>query len=193
VLLLSPSASALLGHWTPSDQAQLDAGDGDLGSTAPALLGPGYLVQGGKDGMLALIALARLPGRGARTGGELQTVAAPGGGQVYSTPAVWNDSWLFVATGSGTAAWRLVGGRLHEAWSNGLPGTSPVLAGGLLYVEGSGGIAVYLPESGRKLSELPLGEAHWQSPVVADGRVIAAEGNANDHATRGVLDIYRLG
>jgi hypothetical protein len=32
---------------------------------------------------------------------------------------------------------------------------------------------------------------HWQSPIVADGRVIVAEGNANEHVTTGVLDIYK--
>jgi len=32
---------------------------------------------------------------------------------------------------------------------------------------------------------------HWQSPIVADGRVAVAEGDANEHATSGVLDIYR--
>jgi hypothetical protein len=67
-----------------------------------------------------------------------------------------------------------------------------VLAGGLLYVEGSGGIAVYVPRTGRLVSRLPLGDVHWQSPIVADGRVAAAEGDANDHATSGILDIYRL-
>jgi hypothetical protein len=40
--------------------------------------------------------------------------------------------------------------------------------------------------------ELPTGSVHWQSPIVADGRVAIAEGNANGHATTGVLDIYRL-
>jgi hypothetical protein len=33
---------------------------------------------------------------------------------------------------------------------------------------------------------------HWQSPIVVDGRVAMPEGSANDHATSGVLDIYRL-
>ena len=37
---------------------------------------------------------------------------------------------------------------------------------------------------------LPSGGVHWQSPIVADGRVAIGEGNANDHATSGVLDIY---
>ncbi len=194
VLLLSPSADAPARALDarPTRPSSTPATATSARPRPPCSAG-GYLVQGGKDGLLALVALARLPGTSAATGGELQSVQAPGQAQIYSTPAVWRSSWLFVATGSGTAAWRLRGGRLHEVWSNGLAGTSPVLAGGLLYVEGSGGIAVYLPASGHKLAELPLGEAHWQSPVVADGRVVAAEGNANDHATRGVLDIYRLG
>ena len=44
---------------------------------------------------------------------------------------------------------------------------------------------------GPSVGDLPIGNAHWQSPIVVDGRVAAAEGNANDHATSGVLDIYR--
>ena len=67
-----------------------------------------------------------------------------------------------------------------------------MLAGGLLYVQWSGGIRVYLPASGRQVGVLPIGNAHWQSPIAVDGRVAAAEGNANDHATSGVLDVYRL-
>jgi len=57
---------------------------------------------------------------------------------------------------------------------------SPVVAGGLLYVDGSGGISVYLPTTGREVAKLPLGDVHWQSPIVADGRVATGEGNAND-------------
>ena len=71
-------------------------------------------------------------------------------------------------------------------------GASPVLAGGLLYVQWSGDIHVYAPTTGKVVGDLPIGDAHWQSPIVADGRVAAGEGNANDHAESGVLDIYRL-
>jgi hypothetical protein len=46
--------------------------------------------------------------------------------------------------------------------------------------------------SGRQLDELASGEGHWNSPIVVDGRIARPEGNANDHATRGVLDIWRL-
>jgi len=181
VLFLSPDASRLVGHWTPDNQAELNSSDGDLGSTAPALLAGGSFVQGGKDGKLRLIS------RGLKL---LQTVSTPGGADLFSAPAVWQGTRVFVASGSGTDAWLLRGDRLHQVWSNGKDGTSPVVAGGLLYVQGGGVIRVYQPTTGHELAELSCGDAHWQSPIIVDGRVIATEGNANDHRTSGVLDIY---
>jgi outer membrane protein assembly factor BamB len=191
VLVLSPDATSLLKHWTPSDQDQLNSDDLDLGSTAPGLLSGGYLVQGGKDGKLRLLQLSRLAGDDSSTGGELQTVPLPGPTDMFSAPAIWQGSWVFVATSGGTAAWRLQGGHLHQAWSNGNAGTTPVVAGGLLYVQWGGGIRVYAPATGAQIASLPIGDAHWQAPIVVDGRIAAAEGNANQHAETGVLDIYR--
>jgi outer membrane protein assembly factor BamB len=192
VIVLSPNGSRLLKHWTPTNQEELNQNDVDLGSTAPALLGNGYFVQGGKDGLLRLLRLSSLAGVNPTTGGELQSEQLPGPTDLFSEPATWKGTWVFVANGAGTQAWRLAGGRLHSAWSNGNAGTSPVIAGGLLYVQSSGAINVYEPTTGRQVGQLPIGETHWQSPIVVDGRVAAAEGNANDHATNGVLDIYRL-
>jgi hypothetical protein len=186
VLVLSPNASRLVKHWTPANQAELARNDADLGSSAPALLAGGYFVQGGKDGKLRLLSLRRLAG-------ELQTVSNPGGAALFSAPAVWRGTWVFAATSSGTTAWTLRGGQLHKAWSNGSGGTSPVVAGGLLYVAGNGGVNVYVPSSGRVVAKLPLDGVHWQSPIVADGRVAVGQGNANDHQSSGVLNIYRLG
>ena len=68
-----------------------------------------------------------------------------------------------------------------------------MLAGGLLYVQGAGHPRLRACDRARASADLPIGDAHWQSPIVADGRVAAGEGNANDHQTSGVLDIYRLG
>ncbi|HVN62435.1 MAG TPA: PQQ-binding-like beta-propeller repeat protein [Gaiellaceae bacterium] len=193
VLVLSPDGKQLVASYTPTDFQHLDDTDLDLGSTAPALLAGGYAVQGGKDGKLRLLGPAQLTRAPGSTGGELQIVPTPGGADLFSAPAVWQGTWLFVADGSGTAAWRLTGGRLVKAWENGTSGTSPVVAGGLLYVLSlGGGVDVYRPTTGRLVTTLPTGSAHWQSPIVTDGRVIVAEGNANDHATKGVLDIFRL-
>ena len=191
VLVLSPDAARLLRHWTPTNEAELNAGDVDLGSTAPALLQGGYFVQSGKDAKLRLLSLARLPGVNTAKGGELQTVPTPGGSGLFSAPAVWRGNWVFLATESGTEAWVLRGGRLAKAWGNGNGGTSPVVAGGLLYVAGNGALHVYVPTSGREVATLPSGGMHWNSPIVADGRVVVPEGNANDHAQSGVLNIFR--
>ena len=99
---------------------------------------------------------------------------------------------MFIATGGSTAAFRFAGGRLHPAWSNGNGGTSPVEAGGLLYVAGNGAVHVYVATTGREVATLPTGKVHWQSPIVVDGMVVMPEGDANDHATSGVLDLFRV-
>ncbi|MGZ4339239.1 MAG: outer membrane protein assembly factor BamB family protein [Gaiellaceae bacterium] len=192
VIVLSPDASRMLRHWTPADHERLNTGDLDLGSTSPGLLAGGLAVQGGKDGKLRLLNLHRLPGVNTRTGGELQTLPVPGGAEMFTEPAIWKGTWVFVSVSGATEALLLRGGRLHPVWSNGTSGTSPVVAGNLLYVAGSGSVSVYVPTSGVRVATLPSGDAHWQSPIVADGRVALAEGDANDHATSGVLDIYRL-
>jgi len=186
VIVLSPDASRIVGHWTPANQAALNSSDQDLGSTSPGLLPNGFAVQGGKDGILRLLQLRGSPHL-------VQSLAAPGPTDVFTVPAIWQGRWVFVATGGGTAAYRFSGGRLHPAWSNGSDGTSPVVAGGLLYVAGNGAVRVYAPTTGKLLATLPTGAVHWQSPIVVAGTVVVAEGNSNDHATTGVLDIFRAG
>jgi len=198
VLMLAPRAGRLFQNWTPVNHQELEEGDVDLGSTAPALLGSRLAVQGGKEALLRLLDLRRLNGRGgagAVTGGELQTVQTPGG--LFSAPAVWRDrgqTWLFVSTFSGTQAFQLVGRRLRIVWTKGSGGTTPVVAGGLLYVYSpdGGGLRVYRPTTGAPVARLPAGTGHWNSPIVTDGRIALPEGNANDHGLSGVLNVYRL-
>jgi hypothetical protein len=101
--------------------------------------------------------------------------------------------WLIAGDGGGTQAWSLRGGRLHSVWRIGTAGTSPVVAGGLLWVyDPGGGLNVYRLPSGTRVATLSTGGGHWNSPIVTDGRVALPEGDANDHATSGVLDIWRL-
>jgi outer membrane protein assembly factor BamB len=195
VLLLSRDAGRLLRNWTPSDQADLESGDVDLGSTAPAIVSSTLVAQSGKDGKLRLLSLPRLGGVLGRTGGELQTLSAPGGAGVFSAIAVWRTRGvvrLFVANDSGTWAYVVSRGRLRVAWRREDAGTSPVLAGGLLYVYDPGGrLNVLRPASGKLVVRLPAGGGHWNSPIVTDGRIALPEGNANDHRRSGVLDIFR--
>jgi outer membrane protein assembly factor BamB len=204
VLELSPDARTLLRNWTPTNQAQLNGTDGDLGSTGPAVL-PGRLaVQGGKSGSLALLDLSRLSGTtggpSSRQGGELQTITAPGGGEVLTAPAVWTTggrTYVFVANDSGTAAYGLSGRRLHVAWHDGTPGTSPVLAGDLLYVydQLGGTLRVLRPTTGRAVATLAAASGHWNSPIVVGGRVILPVGGGTagpDHVTSGRIFVYHL-
>jgi putative pyrroloquinoline-quinone binding quinoprotein len=194
-LRLSADATRLLGNYTPSNTADLEASDADLGSTSPVLLGGGYLAQGGKDGKIRLLSVARMRGSAPHKGGELQVVPTPSGTDLFTAPAVWHTpsgTWMLAADNGGTAAYRLRGGRLSIAWRNGTGGTSPVVAGGLLWVYGpGGGLNVYVPGSGRLVATLAAGRGHWNSPIVVDGRVALPEGDANDHAQSGVLDIWR--
>jgi hypothetical protein len=207
VLELSPDASRLLHSWTPTNQAQLSSSDTDIGSSAPALLPPVHgvrlVVQGAKDGLLHVLNLSRLNGTtggaGPRLGGELQHIGAPGGGGVFTAPAVWRHggrTCVFVADDSGTSAYVVAGKRprLRVAWHNSTPGTSPVLAGGLLYVfdEQNGVLKVYGPATGRTFASLPAAGGHWNSPIVVGGRIILPVGDYHDHSSTGVVLIYHL-
>lgn len=206
VLELSPSLR-LLHNWTPRDQQQLNSGDADLGSTEPALLplrGTERLaVQGGKSGILSLLDLDRLDGTsggaGPRTGGRLQSIDAPGPTDVYSQPAVWRAPggrvFVFVTTGAGTAAYVVTGARrLRVAWRSDQAGTSPVIAGGLLYIydEQQGVLDVRDPRSGHLYRALPAAGGHWNSPIVVGGRIILPVGDYHDHSRGGIAYIYHL-
>lgn len=180
--------------YTPTNQAQLNDTDTDLGSGSPAIL-PGHLAWiAGKDGLQRLLDLSALdgqaPGAPARTGGELQTLPIPGGGQIFTTPAVWRGV-VYVADGGGTGAFRVSGRRLRQVWENGTAGTSPILAGGLLYVYNPGGsLVVYRPGSGKVVATLKAAAGHWNSPIVVDGHILIPTGSDNDHSTTGSLQLY---
>jgi outer membrane protein assembly factor BamB len=205
VLELSPTLK-LLHNWTPANQEQLNQDDWDLGSTEPALLpvkrGPPLAVQGGKEGNLRLLDLNKLDGTtasaGPRTGGELQSVAGPGPTDIFSQPAVWTSGsgkiYMCVTDGDGTAAYTLTNRRLRLAWEDNTPGTSPVVAGGLLYVYNlsQGQLDVRNPRTGRLYVTLPASQGHWNSPIVIGGRIVVPEGNDNAHSLTGTIDIYHL-
>jgi len=194
VLVLSPKAK-LVGNYTPTNTQELNDSDADLGSTSPVVLTSNLIAQGGKDGKIRLLSLARLRGTRPHKGHELQIVQTPSGSELFSAPAVWRSGkriWLVAADRGATQAWSLRGGRLHSVWRVGHAGTSPVIAGGLLWVYDffGGGLRVYRPGSGKLVATLTAGSGHWNSPIVVDGHVALPEGDANDHETSGVLDIW---
>jgi outer membrane protein assembly factor BamB len=194
VIELTLPALKLRQAYTPTNQATLNSTDTDLGSGSPAVLADGLAWIAGKDGIQRVLDLSALdgakPGTPPRTGGERQTLQVPGGGQIFTAPAV-SGSLTVVADGGGTGAYRVKGGRLHQIWENATPGTSPILAGGLLYVYNPGGsLVVYRPASGKVIATLAAAAGHWNSPIVVDGHILIPTGDDNDHATTGSIQIY---
>jgi outer membrane protein assembly factor BamB len=195
VIELDADATTVLGAYTPANTDDLDARDLDVGSTSPVLLGNGLILQGGKDGALRVLGIQQMEAGGSRRGGELQTVSTPSGDALFTAPAVWrtaDSTTIFVADNGGTAAWVLRNGLLQQQWRTPNGGTSPVVAGNLLYVyDPRGALRIYDPQTGNVVTALDCGPGHWNSPIVADGRIALPEGNANSHQLTGVLDIWR--
>lgn len=196
VIELNPDATEMLANWTPENTEYLNEHDLDLGSTSPVWLGGGLIAQGGKDGKIRLLSIKAISGTTPHKGGALQVVPTPGSDDLFTQPAVWKhdgQTWMFVADNSGTAAWQLVNGKLQKKWDNDESGTSPFEAGGLLYVYSQrGGLNVYDAASGKRITTLDCRSGHWNSPIVVAGKIILPTGNANRHATSGVLDIWSL-
>jgi hypothetical protein len=197
VIELDPDATQILANYTPADNATLEADDTDLGSTSPVLLDGQLIAQGGKDAQIRLLTLGTIAGASPHVANESQSVSTPSNSGLFTAPAVSRDggiTWMFAADGGGTAAWTLTGGQLVKAWSNSSAGTSPVVAGGLLYVyDPSGRLNIYNATVGTTVATLACGPGHWNSPIVADGRIALAEGNANEHANGGLLNIWAVG
>jgi hypothetical protein len=201
VLALRPDGSgngALpLDSYTPVNFQHLDNADLDLGSTAPAVLPPvpgsrlpHLAVQSGKDTLLRLLDLDNLSGhaRAGAVGGELQIVPVPQGGEVLTALAVWTDPasgtpWIFVATDSGLSGIQVVAGAdgtpsLVPVWTDPNGGTSPVVAGRIVFYVGANGLRALAARTGAFLwSDGGPVSIHWQSPIVVGGRVYVADGN----------------
>lgn len=210
VVRLSGDGSQLQDSFTPSNYAALDAGDIDLGSAAPVLLPvqsqsttPYLLVQGGKDSILRLVDRTHLGG----AGGELQDLDLKAG-DIFAAPVAWqdpegndpsgNNTWLFVDTNSDLFGLRVItdsSGKtaLQQAWHASSGGTSPIVAGGVLYVARSNAIVARDPHTGQVLWSSrqssaggSIGNVHWQSPIVVNGRLYMTDES-------GVVSAYGLG
>jgi hypothetical protein len=193
VFAITPDGAGTGGNpldtYTPVNYQDLDDSDLDLGSTAPALLPiadtrvvRALAVQSGKDSLLRLLDLANLSGKGGpgHLGGEIQSLSVPQGGQVLTQPLVWTNPadgsvWVFVANNVGFSALQVVvdgfgNPTLAPRWNIGSPGSSPILANGMVFVAGSHRIAALDPTTGTTLwSDTGIGSIHWESPILANG------------------------
>ncbi len=206
VLALNPDGTGANGDpldsYTPANFDQLAASDADLGSAEPAILPAPPTskirhigLQASKDLQLRLLDLDKLSGSGqpGATGGDLQTIPVPQGGQVLPQPAVWvnpadQSTWVFISNPQGISALQLTASpdgtpTLQVAWKQTRGGTSPLIAGGVLFVAKSNNIRAFDPLTGKTLwQDTAIGELHWQSPVVVNGVLYIGDNGGALHA-----------
>jgi outer membrane protein assembly factor BamB len=200
VIEMTPDGSTILDPYTPENYATEAFQNRDLGSTAPVMLPsisqshtPYLAVQAGKEGLLRLLNRQNMSGHGGPThvGGELQTVALPDLCPTLAQPLAWKDPkgdvWLFVATLCHMDAYHAITSpqgvtRLQKAWYLGIEATSPLLAGGLLFVATTSAVLALDPFTGHQLwssaqpsAEGSIGEIHWESPLVVGGRLYCSD------------------
>lgn len=211
VLQLSPDGSRVVDSYTPANEEELNEKDLDLGSTSPALLPkingsktPYLLLQAGKDSRLLVIDRQNMSGKGSpgHLGGEVQIAASPCG--VFNEPAIWTDPatkivLVFVTGRCGTYAYQVVTDsngktQLKIKWQNSTKaiGTSPIVAGNVLFVGRDTTIIAYDPTTGnvlwssqRQSAGGTIGGMHWQGVIVVNGRVYAPD-------TAAYLNAYSL-
>jgi polyvinyl alcohol dehydrogenase (cytochrome) len=158
------------GVFAPVNWAALSASDLDLGTTSPALLGDGQILQVGKNGVGYLLDATRLGG----VGGELaqRPVCVAFGGTAVQGPIVYVPCY-----GSPLAAVNTAGNRITVVWrsSNQVWG-SPVIGGGALFVAqpGNGTLYELAPATGRVRSQVHLAGRlpDFVSPSLSGGLVL---------------------
>ncbi|HKF41708.1 MAG TPA: PQQ-binding-like beta-propeller repeat protein, partial [Thermoanaerobaculia bacterium] len=149
-------------------------------------------VQSGKDSMLRLFDLTDMSAQGGpgHVGHEIELQALGQGGVVLTVPAVWvnpadSTTWVFYFNNSGGSAYRLEfpSGKpsLVKQWQTSMNGSSPLVANNVLYQQGSFTMRAIDPLTGTLLwsDATHVGSRHWQSPVVANGKLFFQDESGN--------------
>lgn len=200
VVALKPDGSVdggvPLDSYTPEEHQKLTDQDLDLSSSAIEILPAGTSrsyphlgIQIGKDGVLRLLNLADLSGRGGprNIGGELATIR--GLMWVLTRPVAWRndktgETSLFVTTSRALTAYGITEKAdgtlsLFQRWSLPAGGTSPVLSNGLVFYAASNYLAAVDATNGDVLWENhSIGTIHWQTPLVVGNSLFICD---NDH------------
>lgn len=177
VLELSPTLNRAQ-YFAPSSWRSDNAGDEDLGSTAPALLADGTVFQVGKSETGYLLSAARLAG----VGGELSsahvcTADAEGGDAVSGTT-------VYVGCRSGLEAVQTSAAppSVTVRWAADRAVTGPpIVAGGLVWSIGGSTLYGVDPSTGSTAVRLDVGSEanHFPTPAVGDGLLVATGGTGD--------------
>jgi outer membrane protein assembly factor BamB len=156
------------GIFAPTNWQALSAADLDLGSTSPALLADGQILQVGKSGVGYLLNAAHLGG----VGGQ---VASGPVCEAYGGAAV-SGTLVYVPCMTGLAAVDTAGNRVRVLWRGPADGWgSPVVGGGAVWVAGpdSGMLYELDPATGGVRQQIRVAGTlpHFVSPSL-DGRLL---------------------
>ena len=172
VIELSPSLLQV-GYFAPTNWAELNQGDTDLGSVGPLLLGNGYLFQVGKEGVGYLLNATNLGG----IGGQLysaQVCSSAFGGSANS------GSMVFVSCTDGLYALEVSQESFKVAWQGqSFSAGPPIVTGSIVWTvdASSGTLHGYAVSNGAEQFSFNTGQVtRFTTPAFGDGRVFVAAG-----------------
>ena len=173
VIKLSPSLSEE-GYFAPTNWLQLNQNDGDLGSLAPAIVGPNLLFQIGKPGVGYLLNASQLGG----IGGQIFAANVCNetfGGTAYSSPDI------FVPCINGLFKLQVANGTFTTALSvGGFNAGPPIVTGGVVWTVDTNTATLYglSTTTGWQAHTFSLGSVvHFTTPAAGDGQVFVAARN----------------
>jgi outer membrane protein assembly factor BamB len=176
VLQMSPDLHTVRSYFAPSNWAELNRSDTDLGSVGAALLPGGLVVSIGKEGVAYVLRAGALGGIGGQLASRKVCAGAWGG-------SAWSGSTVFVPCADGLVALNVSATAIDVAWSVDVPHlASPIVAAGAVWaIEPSTGTLYALdPSQGRNvLFKTSLGSANqFSTPAATEGFVVAPAGRS---------------
>jgi outer membrane protein assembly factor BamB len=173
VIELSPTLTEI-GYFAPTNWAQLNIDDTDLGSVAPTVLPNGDVFQIGKAGVGYLLSGTNLGGIGGQITNESVCAGAYGGTAHvgFSVFVPCTDALVDVVVGASSlsVAWRTAG----------FDAGSPIVTGNIVWAVNisTGELLGFNISTGHLVFSFPMGTVdHFISPSAAPGRLFVGAGS----------------
>jgi outer membrane protein assembly factor BamB len=160
-------------YFAPTNWAELNAGDVDLGSVGPIFVSSARAFAAGKAGIVYMLNRNDL----GHIGGEITSARVCS--RAFGQPASF-ASTVFVACENSLVAVRVGSNALSVAWtSSGESGPTIVAAGAVWTLKGNGQLTAFNPSTGKVLEHVSLGApaTRFIAPAAAGGRLYIADGS----------------
>ena len=173
VIELSPSLQELQ-YFAPTNWANLNSGDVDLGTVAPTVLPNGDVFQVGKEGVGYLLSGTNLGGIGGQLYSTTICASAYGGtarvGQAILVPCTDGVVKVIVGAATLTVAWQ----------TSNFDAGAPIVTGDIVWAVNisTGDLLGFNLSTGHELYAFPLGSVdHFITPAAAPGSLFVAAGD----------------